>query len=104
MSTSVGFKERFKNVFGFMKEVFPNFSDDKVLKFSASLSYYTVFSIAPILIIIITIFVNAFGMAAVEGKIFGQINGLVGSEAAAQIQAMISNTHKSGNRSEERFS
>jgi membrane protein len=97
MSTSVGFKERFKNVFGFMKEVFTNFSDDKVLKFSASLSYYTVFSIAPILIIVITIFVNAFGMAAVEGKIFGQINGLVGSEAAAQIQAMISNTHKSGN-------
>ena len=56
MSISGGFKERFKNVVGFMKEVFTNFSDDKVLKFSASLSYYTVFSIAPILIIVISIF------------------------------------------------
>lgn len=97
MSNSIGFKARFKNVFSFLKEVFSNFSDDKVLKYSASLSYYTVFSIAPILIIIISIFTNYFGIEAVQGKIFGQIKGLVGSEAAAQIQGMMSNTHKSGN-------
>lgn len=97
MSKPIVFKSRFKNTFSFLKEVFSNFSDDKVLKFSASLSYYTVFSIAPILIIVISIFTNYFGMAAVEGKIFGQINGLVGSEAAKQIQDMMGNTQKSGN-------
>lgn len=90
-------KVTFKTVFAFIKEVFSNFSDDKVLKFSAALSYYTVFSIAPILTIIISIFANYFGLDAVQGKIFGQINGLVGADAAKQIQDMIGNTHKSGN-------
>jgi membrane protein len=89
--------KRIKSVFGFLKEVFTDFSDDKVLKYSASLSYYTVFSIAPILIIIISISGIFFGRDAVQGQIDNQISGLVGKEAATQIQNMISNTHKSGN-------
>jgi len=84
-------------VFSFLKEVMTNFSEDRVLKYSASLSYYTVFSIAPILIIIISVAGIFFGRDAVEGQIAGQISGLVGREAADQIQAMIGNTHKSGN-------
>ncbi len=97
MNNPKGFKARFQTVFGFTKEVFSNFSDDKVLKFSAALSYYTVFSIAPLLTIVISVFANYFGLEAVQGKIFGQINGLVGADAAKQIQEMISNTHQSGN-------
>jgi membrane protein len=86
-----------KEVFSFLKEVVSNFSDDRVLKYSASLSYYTVFSIAPILIIIISIAGIFFGRDAVQGQIAGQIAGLVGQDAATQIQSMIGNTHKSGN-------
>ena len=97
MAKSKSFKTRFKTVFGFLKEVMSDFMDDKVLKYSASLSYYTVFSIAPILIIIISIAGLFFGREAVTGQIFGQIKGLVGADAAAQIQAMIANTHRSGN-------
>jgi membrane protein len=91
------FKTRFKRVFSFIKEVFTDFSDDKVLKYSASLSYYTVFSIAPILILIISIFGIFLGRDAIQGQIFDQINGLVGNEAAAQIQDMIGKTHRTGN-------
>jgi membrane protein len=97
MATSNGFKGKMKEVVSFMKEVFSNFSDDKVMKFSASLSYYTVFSIAPILIIIIAIAGFFFGKEAIQGQLFGQMNGLVGADAAAQIQDMIGKTHKSGN-------
>jgi membrane protein len=97
MATSKGFKGKMKEVVSFMKQVFSNFSDDKVMKFSASLSYYTVFSIAPILIIIIAIAGFFFGREAIQGQLFGQINGLVGADAAAQIQEMIGKTHKSGN-------
>jgi membrane protein len=97
MDNSRGSKSRFKTVIGFLKEVMSDFSDDKVMKYSASLSYYTVFSIAPILIIIISIAGIVFGREAVTGKIFYQIKGLVGSDAAEQIQAMIANTHRSGN-------
>jgi membrane protein len=91
------FKSGSKTVFSFLKEVFSDFSDDKVMKYSASLSYYTVFSIAPILIIIISIAGIFFGREAVQGQIFGQIRGLVGTDAAAQIQDMIGKTHRAGN-------
>lgn len=97
MSVSAAAPSRFKNIIAFLKEVFTNFSDDKVLKFSAALSYYTVFSIAPILTIIISIFARIFGRDAVQNQVFSQINGLVGNEAAKQIQDMIINTNKSGN-------
>lgn len=96
MSISPGIK-RIKTIFAFLKEVMSNFSDDRILKYSASLSYYTVFSIAPILIIIISVAGIFFGRDAVQGQIAGQISGLVGPEAATQIQSMIGNTHRSGN-------
>jgi len=97
MKASTDIIHRLKNIFNFLKEVMDNFIDDRVLKYSASLSYYTVFSIAPILIIIISIAGIFFGRDAVQGQIAGQISGLVGPEAATQIQSMIGNTHRSGN-------
>src|SRR3954467_11131770 len=90
-------KSRTSTIFGFMKEVFSGFGDDKVMKFSASLSYYTVFSIAPLLVLIISIFGIFLGREAVRGQIYKQIDDLVGSDAAKQIQDMIGNSHRSGN-------
>ena len=67
------------------------FSDDEGMKLSASLSYYTIFSIAPFLVIIISIASLAFGQEAVEGRVYGQIKQLIGPEAAIQIQSIIAN-------------
>ncbi|WP_317129779.1 YhjD/YihY/BrkB family envelope integrity protein [Flavobacterium franklandianum] len=69
-----------------LKKTFQEFDDDNALKLSASLSYYTIFSLPPLLIIIISIFSIFFGREAVTGQFFGQINGMVGNEAAIQIQ------------------
>ena len=74
-----------------LKESFKEFSNDNVPKLSASLSYFTIFSLPPLLIIIIFLCGIFFGTEAVKGEIFGQINGLVGNEAALQIQEMIKN-------------
>jgi membrane protein len=71
--------------------------DDKALKFSASLSYYTVFSIAPFLAIIISFSGFFLGREAIQGELYPQINQLVGNDAALQIQQMITNIHVSGN-------
>lgn len=71
------------------------FLDDNGVKLSAALSYYTIFSIGPVLIIIISLAGIFFGREAVEGKIYYQINGLVGNAAAAQIQDIIKNIEKS---------
>ncbi|RYJ42571.1 Ribonuclease BN [Flavobacterium beibuense] len=70
--------------------------NDKGLKLSASLSYYTVFSLAPLLLLIISLTGIFFGREAVEGRVFTEINGLIGSNAALQIQEIIQNLELSG--------
>jgi membrane protein len=60
----------------------------------AALAYYTIFSLAPLLIIAVAIAGLAFGMQAAQGEIAGQIQGLVGREGAKAIEAMIQSAHK----------
>jgi membrane protein len=74
-----------------LKKTYQEFDDDNAIKLSASLSYYTIFSLPPLLIIILSIFSVFFGREAVTGRFFGQINGMVGNEAAMQIQETIKN-------------
>jgi membrane protein len=74
-----------------LKKTYQEFDDDNAIKLSASLSYYTIFSLPPLLIIIMSIFSVFFGKEAVTGRFFGQINGMVGNEAALQIQETIKN-------------
>lgn len=71
--------------------------DFRGLKFSASLAYYTTFSLAPLLVLTISLAAVFFGQEAAEGKVFEEINGLVGSNAAFQIQEMIQNVQLEGN-------
>ena len=81
----------------YTKQVFKEFSADNILKYSASLAYYTVFSIAPLLVVITALFGWFFGKEAMEGQIYQQLNSFVGSKAAIQIQDMIKNVHLTGN-------
>lgn len=74
-----------------LKEAFRGFRNDNALKLSAALSYYTIFSLPSLLIIIISLSGIFFGADAVRGLIFGQIKGLVGNDAALQIQETIKN-------------
>lgn len=82
------FPDKIKFLF---KETFREFIDDNAVKLSAALSYYTIFSLPPLLIIIISASGFFFGDEAVRGELFGQINGLVGNSAALQIQEAIKN-------------
>ncbi|HEU4470247.1 MAG TPA: YihY/virulence factor BrkB family protein [Flavisolibacter sp.] len=79
-----------------LKDAFKGFSEDKVPKLSASLAYYTVFSLGPLLIVIIFLCSIFLGREAVEGTIFTQIKGFIGADAAAQIQDIIRNASVSG--------
>lgn len=96
-SEIIGMKKKIKTVYTYLKQVYSEFIEDNILKYSASLAYYTVFSIAPLLIIIISIFGALFGKDAIQGDIYKQIKGLVGSDAAVQIQDTIKNIHLTGN-------
>lgn len=90
----------FKKIWSFLglvKRAGKSFLDDNAFKLSASLSYYTVFSIGPMLLIIISLAGFFFGREAVQGQLFGQIQGLVGVGAAKQIQDLISNINQNNN-------
>ncbi len=74
---------------------FTAFLGDNAIKLSASLSYYTIFSLPPLIIIIISLVGYFFGKEASQGQVYGQIAGLVGSSAAIQIQDAIKNVELS---------
>jgi len=84
-------KALFKKSWGLLKSTFTEFDEDNAIKLSASLSYYTIFSLPPLCIIILYICGIFFGKEAVSGQFFGQINGMVGNDAAIQIQETIKN-------------
>jgi membrane protein len=78
-----------------LKRAAMEFISDDGLKLSAALSYYTIFSIGPVLIIIMSLAGIFYGKEAVQGKIYQQIQGLVGSSVAIQIQEIIRNIEES---------
>ena len=89
-------RRRIKGLFHYLKQVFTEFGEDDILKYSASLAYYTIFSIAPLLILIISICEILFTKEAIQGHLYTQIKGLVGSDAAIQVQETIKNIHYTG--------
>lgn len=86
--------KKLKHFFSVVKKAFYLFNEFNGLKLSAALSYYTVFSIGPLLVIIISLAGIFFGKKAVEGKVYGQISRLSGSDAASQIQQIIVSIQK----------
>jgi len=89
-------KQRMGEIWKILKDTGKGFSDDKALKLSAALSYYTVFALAPLLLLLISLVGFFLGEDAVRGQLFSDINGLIGSDAAAQVQEMIRNLELSG--------
>lgn len=79
----------FKNIWSLLKETFSDWNEDKAPRLAAALAYYTLFSIAPLLVIVIAITGLVFGHEAVQGQVQNQIQGLVGRESAGAIQSMI---------------
>ena len=68
--------------------------DDYAPSMGAALSYYTVFSLAPLLVIVISVAGLLFGADAVQGAIFSQIDDLMGAQAAKGIQDLLSSVSK----------
>jgi membrane protein len=76
------------------KQTISEFSRDKVPRLGAALAYYTIFSLAPLLLIVIAIAGIAFGHDAAQGKIFEQLKGVLGATTAAAMQEMVKNAAK----------
>ncbi|NJO80559.1 MAG: YihY/virulence factor BrkB family protein [Cyanobacteria bacterium RM1_2_2] len=85
---------RLRNIVKLIKGTFTEYNEDKVPLLAAALAYYTVFSLAPLLLIVIAIAGSVFGEEAARGEIVGQIQGLIGKEGAEAVQVMLQNTQQ----------
>lgn len=70
--------------------------DDYAQSMGAALAYYTMFSIAPLLLIVISIAGMIFGPDAARGEIFAQMQGLMGQQSALALQALLESVNKPG--------
>ena len=86
----------FSNALDFTKAMFNDYIEDDALNLGAALAYYTVFSFAPLLVVATTVASYFAGQEAVNGQLYGELEGLLGSEAAASLQEIVSNAYNSG--------
>ena len=85
-----------RSIWKILGQTINDFIDNKVLRMSAALAYYTIFALAPMLIIIISLS-DFFWGGKPEGTIVNQLSSLVGQGTALQIQSMVHNVRLSGN-------
>jgi membrane protein len=84
----------YRQLLSLLKDTFFSWQGDKVSRMAAALAYYSVFSLAPLLIIVVAVAGAIFGRAAAAGEIVGQIQNLVGSDVASVIQGLIENASR----------
>jgi membrane protein len=77
-----------------LRDTFAGFIEDEALSWGASIAYYTLFSIAPVLLVVVAIAGLVFGRDAAEGAIVDQFSVLMGHQTAVALQAMIENAAK----------
>ncbi|MDR5883186.1 YihY/virulence factor BrkB family protein [Caballeronia sp. LZ032] len=71
------------------------FSEDRCAAMAASIAFYSAFSLAPTLVMVIAVAGWIFGPEAARGQLFHQVNGLIGDQAAAGVQSIVENAHRS---------
>jgi len=88
-----------RSLVGIVKSTVSGFMADDCMTMGAALAYYTVFSLAPLLLTVISVAGLALGRESVQREVQNQISSLIGSGAATQVQQMLSNAtanHTSG--------
>lgn len=78
-----------------IKQTFVEWQEDNVPRLGAALAYYSIFSLAPVLIITVAIAGQVYGPDAAQGKLAAQLETLVGPQVAEGLQALTKNAHYS---------
>lgn len=86
----------FKRTGKILVDTIKRFIEDKGFKLSASLAYYTIFSMGPLLLLAMSLASIFFGQEAIEGRIFQELKGLLGPSGAEQVETIIKNIKISG--------
>jgi membrane protein len=87
-------RKRVGHIWSFVKELHAEWKADGCFQLAAALSYYTFFSLVPMVTIMVNVTSYFLGEEAVTGELYGQLSGLLGPEGAADIQKMVQNSHR----------
>ncbi len=85
------------SIFQIFKATFNHFFNSNTFQKGASLAYYAVFSLLPMIIIITSLLGLFFGKEAVSGEIYTQLKDILGADASLQIQDIIKHQHRQHN-------
>ena len=83
-----------RTAWSLIKEAASSWVDDYASSMGAALAYYTMFSIAPLLLIVISVAGLVFGEEAARGEIFGQLRGLMGDSGASAVQGLLESVNQ----------
>ena len=86
-----------KSPLSLLKETFAAWVADNAMRLAAALAFYTVWSIGPLLLVVISVAALVFGRDAAQGQVVDALRGLVGQSGAESIQEAIVHAHDSGN-------
>ena len=87
-------RRREREWWALVKRAISAWSDDYAPSMGAALSYYTVFSLTPLLLIVISLAGLVFGADAARGEIFGQLRGLMGDDAAKAVEDVLASVSR----------
>jgi membrane protein len=89
-------KKYIKQELKLITQALTSWIDDAAPSMGAALSYYTLFSMAPLLLIVMSVAGFVFGAEAARGELFGQLRGLMGDEAAKTLESLLATLDKPG--------
>lgn len=80
-----------KKLFELLKATYQEWKEDRASRLAAALSYYTIFSIAPLLLVAVTIIGFVMDPGDIQGELYAQIEDLIGQEGANMVRTMVDN-------------
>ncbi len=85
---------KIRGIGNLIKSTVTDWIGDRSFELGAAIAYYSIFSLAPVLIIAITIAGFVFGEQAAQGQVSAQIEGIVGPQGAGVVESMIQSTRQ----------
>src|SRR5882724_3232184 len=85
-----------QEILALLKETADEWMNDKCPRLGASVAFYTLLSLAPLVIVIVAIAALGYGRTAAEGELYWQAQGLIGPEGAKVIQGIVQSAYKPG--------
>jgi membrane protein len=85
---------QWNHLFSLLKESYTGWNDNDPFRMSAAMSYYAIFSLPGLLLIVVSVAGFIFGEEAVQGEISNQISNMIGPDAAKSVEDMVASVHQ----------